>query len=144
MKHINRSKKEIVSYKMSRVRSKGTTIEKSFGRTLWAAGLRYRKHYKKLVGTPDFVLPKYKMVIFCDSAFWHGYKKMRTKRHVFKSNIDFWTQKIRRNIEKDKEVNNQLRKEGWKVLRFWDFQIENNLAKCIATIHREVKKRRKL
>lgn len=127
-------KKQIVSYKMSRIKSKGTTIEKSFGKALWAAGLRFRKHYRKLVGTPDFVLPKYKIAIFCDSAFWHGYKNMRTKRHEFKSNVDFWMQKITRNIQKDKEVTRLLRKEGWKVLRFWDFQIEKNLGKCIDAV----------
>jgi DNA mismatch endonuclease (patch repair protein) len=135
---LERSKKQIISYKMSRIKSKDTSIEKSFGRALWAAGLRYRKHYKKLVGTPDFVLPKYRMAIFCDSAFWHGYKKMRTKRHAFKSNVDFWIRKIQRNIEKDKEVNNQLRKKGWKVLRFWDFQIEENLGKCVEAVLEEV------
>lgn len=96
---------------MSRVKAKDTSIEKSLGKALWAAGLRYRKHYKKLIGTPDFVLPKYKIAIFCDSAFWHGYKNMTTKRHKFKSNVAFWAQKIKRNIQKDKKVNKQLRKE---------------------------------
>lgn len=119
---------------MSRVKSKGTSLEKTFGKALWAAGLRYRKHYKKLVGTPDFVLVRYKIAIFCDSAFWHGYKKMKTRRHVFRSNIDFWTKKIQTNIHKDKEVNKQLRKEGWKVLRFWDFQIEKNIDTCIEKV----------
>lgn len=134
MTHSKKSKEGIASLKMSRVKSKGTSLEKTFGKALWATGLRYRKHYKKLVGTPDFVLPKYKIAIFCDSAFWHGYKNMRTKRHVFKSNIDFWTRKIQRNIQKDKEVNLGLRNEGWIVLRFWDFQVEKNLDKCIEKI----------
>ncbi len=140
MPFLKRSKKQISSYKMSRVKSKNTSIEKSLGKALWAAGLRYRKHHKKLVGTPDFVLPKYKIAIFCDSAFWHGYKKMRTKRHAFKSNVKFWTLKIKRNIEKDKEVNKQLRRQKWKVLRFWDFQIEENLGKCIKAVLREAPK----
>jgi DNA mismatch endonuclease Vsr len=131
--------KQQISYKMSSIKSKDTTIEKSFGRALWAAGLRYRKHYKKLVGTPDFILPKYKIAIFCDSAFWHGYKNMKTKRHVFRSNVEFWTRKIKRNIEKDKEVNRQIKKEGWKVLRYWDFQIENSLDRCIENILRVIK-----
>jgi DNA mismatch endonuclease (patch repair protein) len=127
------------SYKMSRVKSKGTTIEKAFGKALWATGLRYRKHYRKLAGTPDFVLVNYKIAIFCDSAFWHGYKNMKTKRHLFKSNVEFWTNKIRRNIERDKEVNKKLRKEGWKVLRFWDFEIEKNLDKCVERVLEEVR-----
>lgn len=119
---------------MSSIKSKGTTIEITLGRALWATGLRYRKHYRKLTGTPDFVLAKYKIAIFCDSAFWHGYKNMRTKQHIFKSNREFWIQKIKRNIEKDKEVNRELKKNGWAVLRFWDFQIYKNLDKCVQEV----------
>lgn len=71
--------------KMSRIRSKNTDIEKSMGKALWSVGIRYRKHYK-IIGTPDFALPKYKIAIFCDSSFWHGYKNMKTKIHSFRSN----------------------------------------------------------
>ena len=129
-----------ISYRMSRIRSTETSIEKRLGKALWAVGIRYRKNYKKAIGVPDFAIVKYKIAIFCDSAFWHGYKNMTTKRHAFKSNVTFWTQKIERNIQRDKEVNRRLRKHGWKVLRFWDFQIEKNLNKCIETVLATVKK----
>jgi DNA mismatch endonuclease, patch repair protein len=119
--------------KMSKIRGKNTSIEIELGRAIWRAGLRYRKHYK-IKGTPDFVLVKYKVAIFCDSAFWHGYKNMKTKRHRFRSNQTFWMNKIRRNIERDKEVNKELRKLGWKVIRLWDFEIENNLDRAITKI----------
>ena len=115
---------------MSRIRSKNTGIEKSLGKALWSAGIRYRKHYK-IIGTPDFALPKFKIAIFCDSSFWHGYKNMTTKIHSFKSNKEFWQNKIENNIERDKEVNSELKKQEWTVLRFWDFQIKENLSDCV-------------
>lgn len=128
------------SYRMSRVKSRDTSIERRLGKALWAAGFRYRKNYHGLKGSPDFVLVKHRIAIFCDSAFWHGYKNMTTKRHVFKSNVDFWTRKIKRNMLRDKEVKKFLKKSGWAVLRFWDFQIEKNLDKCVARVVEEIQK----
>ena len=122
--------KEQISYNMSRIRSSGTKIEIRLGRALWSVGIRYRKNYKKVLGKPDFVSVKYKTAIFCDSAFWHGYKQMKTKIHNFKSNNKFWEEKIRRNIKRDKEVTRKLRKDNWKVIRFWDFQINKDADAC--------------
>jgi DNA mismatch endonuclease (patch repair protein) len=123
--------KKTISYNMSRVRSSGSKIENILGKALWNAGLRYRKQYKKIPGKPDFVLVSKKIAIFCDSTFWHGYKNMSTKVHDFKSNKDFWMNKISKNIQRDKIVNKNLKNMGWQVLRFWDFQIEKNVKKCI-------------
>ncbi|MBF0458427.1 MAG: very short patch repair endonuclease [Nitrospirae bacterium] len=123
---------------MSRVKSKDTSIEIKLGKALWSAGLRYRKNYKKLFGTPDFVLVKYKIAIFCDSSFWHGYRNMTTKIHSFKSNKEFWTKKIETNIRRDKEVDIELQRLGWTVFRFWDFQIDNHIEieKCVTKVLR--------
>ena len=132
--------KEQISYNMSRIRSKGSFIEKKMGNALWAAGLRYRKHYKKIEGNPDFVIVKHRIAIFCDSTFWHGYKNMTTKTHDFKRNKEFWINKIKRNIERDKEVNRILKKEGWIVFRFWDFQIKKGTDKCVAKVLQAIKK----
>ncbi len=131
--------KEVISRNMSSIRSSGTSIEKTLGRAMWHRGLRYRKQYKKIPGKPDFVIVKSKIAIFCDSSFWHGYKNLKTKRHNFKSNKEFWIEKIIRNIERDKEVNKQLKKLQWKILRFWDFQIIENSEKCVQTILKEIK-----
>lgn len=120
----------MTNLKMSRIRSKNTEIEKLLGKALWKNGIRYRKYYK-IIGTPDFALPKYKIAIFCDSSFWHGYKNMTTKIHSFKSNKEFWQNKIENNIERDKKVNSELKKQEWVVLRFWDFQIKGNLNECV-------------
>jgi len=134
MTRLNRTKQEIVSYKMSRVKAKGSQIEKMMGSALWSSGLRgYRKNLKGVIGTPDFCWNKQKVAVFCDSSFWHGYnwRKEKTKIKVRKK---FWFKKIEDNIARDKEVNRKLRKDGWKVLRFWDFKIKNNPKKCVQKI----------
>ncbi len=103
---------------------------------LWANNLRgYKKNFKTIIGKPDFSWSKRKVAVFCDSSFWHGYKwgeKLNGKS--FRTNRSYWIKKIQRNIERDKAVTRLLRKNGWKVLRFWDFQIEKNLDKCIKII----------
>lgn len=63
---------EIVSKNMRKIHSKDTSIEIQLRKALWHKGYRYRKNYKALPGSPDIVLTKYKIAIFCDSEFFHG------------------------------------------------------------------------
>lgn len=114
---------------MQAVKNKGSKIEILLGRELWKRGFRYRKNDKTVFGKPDFVFKKHKIAVFCDSEFWHG-KDWETKKDDHKSNIDFWHKKIQRNIERDKEVNAELTKQDWKVLRFWGKDIEKKLLLC--------------
>lgn len=131
---IKRSKKEIISYKMSCVKAKGTGIEKIMSRVLWAAGLRgHRKNLKGIVGTPDFCWKKQRIAVFCDSSFWHGYNWRKEKKKI-KVRKEFWYKKIEDNIKRDKAVTMHLKKEGWKVFRFWDFNIKTNAKGCVEEI----------
>lgn len=61
-----------VSKNMRNIRSQNTSIELLLRKALWHKGYRYHKNYKKLPGSPDIVLTKYKIAIFCDSEFFHG------------------------------------------------------------------------
>lgn len=122
--------REQIHYNMSRVRAKGSKIELTLGGALWAAGLRYRKHYPKLVGKPDFVLVRDRIAIFCDSEFWHGYD-WKNKKQEIKSNVDFWQEKIEANIRRDETVNKQLKKMEWTVLRFWERDILKRTDWCV-------------
>lgn len=128
-----RRTKEQISFNMSRIRNRGTRIEKILSSALRKAKIRFKQQIP-LVGKPDFVVGDKKVAVFCDSAFWHGYKGMRTSRHDFKRNSKFWTNKIFRNIQRDKEVNGELKRRGWKVIRFWDFQIIGDTERCIKKI----------
>lgn len=115
---------------MSANKGKGTKLEILFGKLLWNAGIRYRKNDKTVFGKPDFVIRKMKIAIFCDGDFWHG-KNWETRKNDHKSNCDFWHSKIERNIERDREVNERLQTQGWKVFRFWETEIIKEPDKCL-------------
>ena len=117
---------------MQHIRSKDTSIEVRLRHALWHEGIRYRKNYTKLIGKPDIVITKYRIVIFCDSSFWHG-RNFESKKPVA-TNREYWDAKIRRNMERDNEVDRQLKAEGWTVLRFWDVDINKSLEKCVQVV----------
>jgi len=121
--------REQISYNMSRVRRSGSMIERTLGKALWAAGLRYRKQYRKLTGCPDFVLVSRRIAIFCDSSFWHG-RNWPEAAQAIKTNRQFWINKIEDTIQRDEFVNRQLRVAGWGVIRFWDYEILDSPSMC--------------
>ena len=126
------------SENMRRVKAKDTKIERILAKAMWREGLRYRKNCKDVFGKPDFCFKGKKIAIFCDSEFWHGKKFLEGER--FKTNSDFWEEKIKRNIERDKEVNERLKSEGWTVLRFWGKDIEKRVEGCLNEIKSKVLK----
>lgn len=124
---------EQIHYNMQRVKNKDSGIELKLRIALWQKGYRYRKNVKSIYGHPDIAFIGKKVAVFCDSEFWHGYDWENRKKD-FKVRQDFWIPKIERNIERDKEVNAQLEQDGWKVIRFWGREIENDLDHCIEII----------
>lgn len=119
---------------MQAIRSKDTSIELKLRKALWHQGIRYRKNYAGLPGKPDIVLTKYKIAIFCDSDFWHGYD-WKNSQHKIKSNHVYWIPKIERNMARDREINKCLEDEGWTVIRFWERQICKELDACVLAVH---------
>jgi len=118
---------------MSRIRSKDTSIEVSLRKALWHTGLRYRKNYNNLPGTPDIAITKHQIAIFCDGEFWHG-KDWANKKARIQNNRDYWIEKIERNIERDNEVNRRICGNGWTVIRFWGNDIRDNLMGCVEEV----------
>ena len=118
---------------MRAVKSSNSRIEQVLRKELWRRGLRYRKNFRPVFGTPDIVFIGRKVAVFCDSEFWHGYR-WKSKRSEIKSNQAFWYQKIEKNIKRDRLVTRHLRKNGWIVLRFWGHQISKDLNKCALQI----------
>ena len=118
---------------MSKIRGKNTKPEVDFRKALWHKGYRYRKNYKKLPGNPDIVMNKYKVVIFIDGEFWHGYN-WEQKKGKIKSNRGFWIPKIERNMQRDIETNTKLKEMGYKIFRFWEHQIKKEKEKCMQQI----------
>jgi len=116
---------------IKKVRSKETKIEMKVRKTLWHKGLRYRKNYKELIGTPDIAFPNQKLVIFLDSCFWHGCPLHFREP---KSNQKFWQDKIKRNRERDAEQTEHYVCQGWVILRFWEHEIDSDFDRVIYDI----------
>lgn len=129
------------SENMSRIKSKDTSIEIKLRKELFKKGFRYRKNCKDIYGKPDICFKGKKIAIFCDSEFWHGKNFYNGKDGVDrpKTNVEFWKNKIAKNIARDKEVNDYLEKEGWRVLRFWSKDILQNTLWCIEIIENALK-----
>ena len=121
---------------MQAIKCRDTSIELALRKALWKKGIRYRKNYKLLIGKPDIVITKY------DSDYRHGYDWENRSRRI-KSNRDYWIPKIKRNMERDKEVTESLERDGWLVLRFWEWQIRRQLDECVAEILSAVESRKK-
>jgi len=113
---------------MSKIRSKNSVPELLLRRALWAKNVRFRIHRKDLPGRPDIVIEKYKLVIFVDGDFWHGYDWEKRKP---KTNESFWIPKIERNMQRDRFANLALEEIGYTVMRFWEHDVRGDLKKCV-------------
>lgn len=112
------------SRNMAAIKGKDTKPEMIVRKYLFSRGLRFRVQVRKLPGTPDIVLPKYNTAIFVNGCFWHGHEGCKYFR-LPKSNVEFWKEKIERNIERDKESMQALFDLGWKVVRVWECELRN-------------------
>lgn len=108
---------------MAAIRSVSTKPELKLRHALWHQCFRYRVNYRRLPGTPDIVLPKYRTVIFLHGCFWHGHRGCKYYT-IPKTNSDFWQAKVARNQERDQEVWRQLEAKGWFVIIVWECQLK--------------------
>lgn len=123
--------KETRSRVMARIQSRDTSPELALRRGLHAAGLRgWRCHVKHLPGKPDLAFTRLKVAVFVDGCFWHGHPDFFTPG---KSGA-YWDAKIARTKERDAAANRALVADGWTVLRFWDFEVESDLAACVDAV----------
>ena len=111
--------------RMSKVKLKNGKAETLLAKKLWKVGVRYRKNYKQLPGSPDIAILKYRVAIFIDGEFWHG-KDWDTRKKKLKHNVEYGQTKIKENINRDIRVNNELNSLGWRVLRYWEKDILKN------------------
>ena len=125
---------ELRSRNMAAIKGKDTKPEMIVRKYLFSRGLRYRVNDRKLPGSPDIVLKKYKTVVFVDGCFWHGHKDCKYFR-LPKSNVDFWKAKIARNIARDYVNNVDLELAGWKVIRVWECDIRTKAKREEALQH---------
>ncbi|MDB5109401.1 MAG: endonuclease [Mucilaginibacter sp.] len=110
---------------MANVKGKHTKPEMIVRRYLHSKGFRFRIHDKKLPGKPDIKLTKYKTVIFINGCFWHGHENC--KIYVMpKTNVEFWNNKIYKNINRDKNIINNLKELGWNVIIVWECSLKKS------------------
>ena len=119
---------------MSHIRATDTKPEQLLRKSLWQRGIRYRKNCKKIYGTPDIAITRYRIAIFVDGDFWHAKGHQDNPGVQISTNKEFWQKKLSRNVERDKEVNDILTEQGWLVLRFWESDIRKNMDIVIAEI----------
>lgn len=111
--------REVRSRMMSCIRGKDTRPEMKVRRLLHAQGFRYRLHAKNLAGSPDIVLPRYRVCIFVHGCFWHRHAGCRYSTAPA-TRPEFWQQKFRQNVERDARNREQLLKDGWRVIELWE------------------------
>lgn len=123
--------KEQRSWNMSRIRSKDTLPEKRVRSFLHREGFRFRLHVKKLPGSPDIVLAKYKTVIFVHGCYWHRHSGCKFAYNP-KTRVEFWKEKFRQNIERDQRNEARLLESGWSVLTVWECETTDKTRLSIA------------
>lgn len=116
---------------MTHIKSTNTKIEKDITKALWNLGYRFRKNVKGLPGKPDIAIKKYKIVIFLDSCFWHKCPEHFKKP---KSNLEYWEPKIKRNVERDAEINRYYQNKNWHILRIWEHEVKKDFDNTLAKI----------
>lgn len=130
MSYVARRSQEQISYNMSRIHDRDTKIEIMLRDELIRRGIEtFIANDKTIEGKPDIVFSAKKLAVFCDSEFWHGYD-WENRQKDFKTNEQFWIQKIEKNIARDIHVTESLQKSGWQVLRFWGNDIKKNVVSC--------------
>ena len=128
-----------VSHNMRKIHSKDTSIELLLRKALWHKGYRYRKNYKALPGSPDIVLTKYKIAIFCDSEFFHGKDwEILKLRHEKGKNQNYCIKKLELNSSRDFETDKKLLFLGYTVIHFWGQDIKKHTDECIKAIEEAI------
>ena len=111
---------------MAAIRSKDTKPEMIVRKFLFSRGFRYRLNHKRLPGSPDIVLRRYRTVIFVNGCFWHGHEGCNTFV-LPKSNVEYWSKKIERNRARDIEAQSKVARMGWHCITVWECQLKSKV-----------------
>lgn len=123
---------------MSSIKNKNTKPELNIRKALFANGIRYGLHNRKLPGCPDLVFSKYKAIIFIHGCFWHNHQCKYGR--LPETNHEFWAEKLRGNALRDKRNIKRLKNMGWRVKIIWSCSLKNRIkfdsAQCVEEIIR--------
>lgn len=119
--------------RMGKVRLKNGKAETILAKTIWHKGYRYRRNYKKLPGSPDIAILRFRIAVFVDGEFWHG-ENWEERKAKLRNNREYWIEKIEENMARDKRVDAQLKELGWIPIHFWEKQVLKNTDECLNAI----------
>ena len=120
---------------MQAVKGRDTKLEKVVSSALHVRGLRFRRCVSHLPGKPDFVFARPRVVVFVNGDFWHGWRFPAWSAKL----TDYWRAKIERTRRRDRLNVQRLRRQGWRVLRFWSHQVDKDLAGVVDRIEAVVR-----
>ena len=122
------------SWNMSRISGRNTQPELVVRSVLHRLGYRFRLHGEGLPGRPDIVLPRHRAIVFVHGCFWHHHSGCRFAYRP-KTNVAFWSDKFKQNVERDSRNRRELRRLGWHVIVVWECQTADRtaLARRLAT-----------
>lgn len=125
---------------MSRIRGRGNkATEIALCGLLRGSGISGWRRHQNLPGTPDFAFVAEKVAVFVDGCFWHGCAPCSKGRKPV-TNAEYWSAKIEANKRRDRRVDCNLRKKGWKVVRVWEHTLEREPARVVTRICQALKK----
>ena len=125
---------------MAHVSLKGGKAERILAKVLWHRGYRYRKNDKRLPGSPDIAISKYRIAIFVDGEFWHG-KDWEIRRDRLQRNREYWIEKIEENIVRDLRNDRALTGSGWIPVHFWEKEVIKDLSACVDKVEQIISMR---
>jgi DNA mismatch endonuclease (patch repair protein) len=106
---------------MSRVKGRGNLLtELRLVAIFRAHKISGWRRNARIFGKPDFIFPKRRLAVFVDGCFWHGCPMHGS---IPKTNRAFWTAKLERNRQRDKEVAKELKSQGWRTVRIWQHEL---------------------
>jgi DNA mismatch endonuclease, patch repair protein len=133
--HMDKVSAAVRSKMMAAVRGKNTGPEHAVRKALFAAGYRFRIHRRDLPGTPDIVLPRYRMAVFVHGCFWHGHDCKRGQRPS--SNVAFWDRKLDENAGRDRRDLAALRAAGWNAVVIWECSLSEGCRRLLLWLGKE-------
>lgn len=119
--------------RMSKVKLKGGKAETVLAKALWQQGYRYQKNDKRLPGSPDIAILKYRIAVFVDGEFWHG-KDWKMRKDRLRRNREYWIEKIEENMARDIRNDRLLMQIGWTPVHFWEKEVVKGPSTCIEEI----------
>jgi len=123
---------------MTAIRRRDTAPEIEVRRRLHAMGLRYRVDWSLPFDRrrkADVAFTRAKVVVFIDGCFWHACPEHYRAPTI---NPDYWAEKMKRNVARDRDTDKRLREAGWVVLRFWTHDDADEIAAAIEAAVRQV------